>query len=173
MTAIDNQVTNQNFLSPLNFAFHIKRAPGIQWGCQELTIPGMQLPSAVESTPFIDIPKPGDRLTFDKFQVSFRVDEDLTNYLEIWNWMTELGFPEQFCQYKTLSDRPQIQNDGLTSTLVVHTLKSNRLINYEVTFYNAFPISISDLVLTTKDNDVNYVECTTVFDYSYYEIGAV
>jgi hypothetical protein len=170
MTALDNQLQNQNFLSPLNFAFKVKRAPGVTWGCQELTIPGIQLPSADQSTPFTKIPQPGDHLTFDKFQVTFRVDEDLTNYLEIWSWMCQLGFPENYEQYKGLHDKPIISNEGIKSELTVHLLKSNRLVNFDITFHDAFPISMSDVMLTTMDPEVNYPVCTVVFDYSFYNI---
>lgn len=170
MSALDNQVQNQNFLSPLNFAFHIKRAPGITWGCQEVTIPGMQLNSPAEPNPFVKIPQPGDQLTFDDLQMTFRVDEDLVNYLEIFNWMTALGFPENFDQYAALAKKPKIQNDGIRSELVLHLLKSNRLVNYEIQFHDAFPVSLSDMILTTKDTEVSYVECTAIFRYSYFEL---
>jgi hypothetical protein len=171
MSALDNQLPNQNFLSPLNFAFRVKRAPGVTWSAQELLIPGIALPSAEQGNPFIRIPKPGEHLTFDSFQVTFRVDEDLVNYLEIFNWMKALGFAHDFSQYKKLKDVMPITNEGITSELTVQLLKSNRLVNFEITFHDAFPISLSDINLTTKDETVDYPECTVVFDYSYFEIN--
>lgn len=171
MSAIDGQLSNQNFLSPLNFAFKVKRAPGVTWSAQELLIPGLALDSPAQGTPFVRIPKPGDHLSFDKFQVTFRVDEDLVNYLEMWNWMIALGFDESFNQFKALKDKIQFTNEGLQSELTVQLLKSNKLVNFEFIFHDAFPISLSDVHLTTTATNVDYPVCTVVFDYSYYEIN--
>lgn len=171
MSALDGQVVNQNFLAALNFAFKVKRAPGITWGVQELIIPGMSLDSPEQVNPFVRLPKPGDKVAFDKFQVSFRVDEDLVNYLEMFNWMIQLGFDEDFSQFAVLKDKPQFQNEGLQSELTVQLLKSNRLVNFEIVFHDAFPISLSDVHLTTTATEVVYPECTVVFDYSYFEIN--
>jgi hypothetical protein len=42
--------------------------------------------------------------------------------------------------------------------------------NYEITYADAFPISLSDLTFTTKDLSVNYIEASAVFKYTYYTI---
>ena len=41
-----------------------------------------------------DVPIPGDKIEFGDLTIRFLVDEDLTNYMEIQNWIRGLGFPE-------------------------------------------------------------------------------
>ena len=44
------------------------------------------------------------KLTYAPLDIRFRVDEDMSNYLEIYNWMTGLGTPEDIKQYKSLNE---------------------------------------------------------------------
>ena len=173
MTAIDTQVENPNFLAPQNFKFVVKRMPGVTWFAQELIIPSISLPSVTQNNPFTKIPHAGDHIQYDPFQVSFRVDEDMVNYMEIQNWMRGLGFPESMEQYAELKDKPEWTGEGLRSELVVHVLKSNKLTNLEVKFHHAYPISLSDISFSSKDAEVMYPEATATFDYTYYTIERV
>jgi hypothetical protein len=42
--------------------------------------------------------------------------------------------------------------------------------NYEITFADAFPVELSQIIFNTTDTDVNYVEASTTFRYTYYNI---
>ena len=81
MSAVDNQPSNKNFLSPLGFRFLIKKTPNVNWFVQSVNLPGISLPEAVMQTPFVNIPFSGEQMTFEKLQVTFLVDEDMAKYL--------------------------------------------------------------------------------------------
>ena len=94
LTAWERQLRNRNFLSPAGFKFTTTRAPKADFFSQSATIPGINLGTAVQSNYLRDLPVPGDKLVFNDFDLTFFVDENLENYLEIERWMRGLGYPE-------------------------------------------------------------------------------
>jgi hypothetical protein len=97
------------------------------------------------------------------------VAEDMTDYLEIHNWMKGLGSPTDFTGYANL----QNSSAGLYSDATLVINNSRRLGNISAKFIQLFPIDISDLQFTTMDVDVNYIECTVDFRFLSYEIGVL
>lgn len=170
MAAVDNTPTNKNFLSPLNFKFQIKKAPYVNFFIQQVNIPSILLQSPEKGNPFVNIPYPGEHLKFGELKISFKVDEDLKNYLEIHNWITSLGKPENFDQYKTIQDKPIASGDGIYSDISLIVLSSSKMANYEIVFVDAYPITVSDLTFNTVDDTVNYVTASATFKYTYYTI---
>lgn len=163
---------NKNFLSPLGFRFTLTRAPNLNFNIQDVRIPGLQLSQAESPTPFVTIPI-ASHITYNPLSVSFRVSEDLDDYLELHNWMTALGSPESFEQYKALKavepGNPQTIYSDITMLITNSSMKPN----IKVTFHDAFPISIGDLQFNTTDTDVNYMSCTADFEYLRYKIELI
>lgn len=170
MSAIDNRPENMNFMSPLNFKFQLKRAPALNFFIQKVNIPGLSLPSVDVPTSIISIPYPGDHLLYSDLTLSFKVDENLANYMEIQNWMRALG---RLDSYRSLSSQPAYTGDGLTSEVSLMLLTSYKNPNYEVVFENAFPISLSGLDFITTAEDVDYLEAEAVFKYVKYDIKKI
>jgi len=172
MSAIDNTPANKNFLSPLGFKFIMKRAPHVNFFIQKITIPSISVPPAVTSNPFIAIPYSGEHLEFGELDISFKVDEDLQNYLEIQNWLRGSG-KQSFEQYKELATNPTFTGESLKSEISVTVLSSAKRPNYEIVFEDAFPISISALTFDTTNEDVDYLEAEASFRYTKYEINKI
>jgi len=170
MSAVDNTPENKNFLSPLNFRFQIKKAPHVNFFVQSVNIPAISLPQVDTPNPFVRIPQTGDHISFEPLQISFKVDEDLQNYLEIHNWLLGLGFPESYDQYKELSDVPRITGEGLLSDITVLVLSSTKIANYEVTFVDAHPVALTELKFNSTDTSVNYISSSATFKYTHYKI---
>ena len=101
MTAIDNTPSNKNFLSPLNFKFQIKKAPHVNFFIQKVNIPSISIETNPSpNNPFVKTPIPGEHISYSDLSISFKVDEDLTNYMELHNWIKALGKPQNFEQFK-------------------------------------------------------------------------
>jgi len=160
--------TNPNFLSPLSFKFILSRTPNLNFNVQTVRLPGMTLSSTETATPFISIPNSG-KLAYSPLTVTFRVNEDLSDYLEIHNWMKGLGAPTNFAEYAAIKE----SDAGLYSDATLVINNSRRLGNMSAKFYNMFPIDISDLQFTTTDTDVNYIDCTVDFRFLRYEIDVL
>jgi hypothetical protein len=166
--ALARQPINRNFLSQLNFKFLLLRAPNVEFFLQRVNVPGINIPSIDIGNPFVQIPHSGEQVDFGPLGIDFKVDEDFANYLEIHEWLYGLGFPENFNQYKELVEAGEtLQGSGVRSDISLMILNSVKKPNLEFTFHDAFPTSLSDLVFTTTDPDVDYLEATTTFDYTY------
>ena len=104
------QPSNKNFLSPVGFKFNLHKAPKVDFFSNACNIPAITLGSALQTRYGKNIDIPGDKMTFGDFNLRFLVDENLENYLEIWNWMTGLGFPYSLEQYDDLMSSVQNHN---------------------------------------------------------------
>jgi hypothetical protein len=164
-----NTPANKNFLSPLGFKFGLARSPNLNFNVQNVRIPGIQLGEVLTPTPFISMPD-ASKITYSPLSVTFRVSEDLDDYLEIHNWMTGLGAPERFEQYRTLQNATPGNPQGIYSDITLLIMNSAMRSNIKVTFHDAFPIAIGDLEFNTTDTDVVYVQCTIDFRYLKYNI---
>ena len=176
MSAISTQPSNKNFLSPLGFKFVINKTPYVNWFVQAVNLPTIALPDVTVSTPFINVPVPGDRVQFSNLEVTFRVDEDMQNYLELYNWLISAGFPETFEQYKgpdpnniaSRFNQKEIISDG---SLIIHDSKMNP--KTEVIFKDMFPVSLSELKFDSTIPDVNYIQSTVSFRYTRFTITSL
>jgi hypothetical protein len=170
MSAVNNTPQNKNFLSPLNFKFSIKRAPNLNFFIQKANIPSIRIPSFEIPTIFNPIPTPYTHMEYGDFDITFKVDEDFQNYLEIHNWIRALGFPEQFEERTAISKNPDYSGEGLYSDLSLIILNSAKKPNYEFTFRSAFPTDLSSVEFDTSDDDVDYVTASASFKYMLFDI---
>lgn len=173
MTALDNTPTNQNFLNPLNFVFRVKRAPHVNFFIQRINLPSLSFDYAEQGNPFTSIPIQGDHIHFGNLDITFKVDEDLQNWFEIHNWIRSLGFPDNFTEFQQIKANTPTSGDGITADLMLIILNAVKLPIYEVQFWNAFPISLSELTFDSTDESVNYITATASFRYIYYSVNKI
>ena len=167
MATIEKQPNNPNFLSQAGFQFNLARTPSVNFFATRATLPTIDLGYIDVNTPFVRLPNPGVNLTFGDFNLTFKVDEDMTNYFEIYDWLIQLGFPDSFTQYTAGRVSPADKNysDG---TLMVMSSKHNP--NLVVTFQDMFPILLSELSFSYQDTDVESLEATVTFRYKKFAI---
>ena len=165
-------IANRNFLSPLNFKFVLKRAPNVMFFVQSAEIPGLALPGIDVSNPLIRTPFPGDHLLYDEFNISFKVDEDLNNFLELHNWIRALGKID-YSEYNMLSKKSIASGESIRSDITLMLLTSNKNPNFEIVFKDAFPIRVNGFTLKTTDSDIDYVESSATFRYISYDIQKI
>lgn len=174
MSALETSPINKNFLSPLGFRFFIKKLPNVNFFVQKVNVPGISIAqNPTTPNPFTKIPYAGDHLEFEELQVTYRVDEDLSNYLEIHNWINGLAFPDNFKQFADLANKPVATGEGLKSDASLIITTNGKSPNFVCTFEDAFPISLSNMDFTTTDDSVNYIEATATFLYTQYKISAL
>ena len=113
------QVENRNFLSPTGFRFILKRSPEAAFFCNQANIPALDLGTTVQPNYLRDIPVPGDKIEFGDLTIRFLVDEDLTNYMELQNWIRGLGFPETRKNFSDLRMRVQIMASFLQKMVTI------------------------------------------------------
>ncbi len=170
-----NQISNRNYLSSVGFKFVLAKKPKIDFFSNDASIPGINLGVAMQPTYLKDIPIPGDKLTYDDFTLSFFVDENMENYIEVHNWLRGFGYPESPIEYQNLIDEDEQSNGKQTAltgqsdgTLIVYNSNLNPIVN--VIFKDLFPTSLSSIRFDSKQNDVAYVTAEVSFKYTIYEI---
>ena len=187
------QPTKLDYAEPTKFKFSIIKLPKVEYFCTAANVPSVTLGQASQPTPLKDVPIPGDKLDYDNLNITFLVDENLENYREIHGWLTGLGFPKDYSQFRNLqgsgSDRyPTTTNTGLSkelgkvskavqddgglysdATLSILTSKNTK--NLEVRFRDIYPISLSGLDYDQQAQDIQYLTATVSFGYKIYEFA--
>ena len=92
---------------------------------------------------------PGDTIDYGALDLTFVVDEELKNYLEIHKWLLENS-----------SAKPKYKDILLS----VQTNKNT--INKQVRFHDAFPTTLDTLAFTSQDTTVEYISCAVSFSYN-------
>ena len=166
---------NLNFLSPIGFRFQLQRAPNVEYFCQAVTLPTLSINVAPQINAFVDIPRPGDKVAYGEFTMRFRIDEDMSNYLEIHDWIIALGHPEEFTQYKALNPMtPEKRSEAFLNEVYsdgsIIVLSSNNNANVRISFHNMFPLSLGTLSFDTTITEIEYLEAEVSFAYRKFDI---
>ena len=96
---LSRQPDKLDYLSPTQFKFNIHQLPKVEFFCTAANVPAINLGEAIFPTPYKQIPVMGDTLTYDNLSISFIVDENLENYIELHEWLTAIGFPKNREQF--------------------------------------------------------------------------
>lgn len=164
--------SNINPLSPNGFQLTIQKLPDLIYFSQTVNLPGIQLPHITFDNMFVAIPISGTNIQFDTLDVEFLVDENMNNYLMIYNWMIAMGYPQNFDQYINfqnsdirglVSDLAKNYSDG-----TLQILGSNNTVIKSVTFVDLLPTSLSTISFSSTNLDVSYITATVSFQFTYF-----
>ena len=188
-TSISRQPSKLDYTSPTQFRFLINQLPKVEYFTTEANIPGITLGEAEFKTRFKAIPLMGDILTYEDLTITFIVDENLENYVEMHTWLTAIGFPEntkQFSDFRSATSNVATNTRGESkdigdvkastperamysdAMLTILTNKNNPVV--ECRFRDVFPTSLSGLTYSQNQTDVEYLTATVNFKYTIYEI---
>lgn len=160
--------SNINPLQSNGFMFGIQKLPEINYFCQEVTLPSLDLPTTVMDTPLSRLPIPGDKLNFGDLSLTFLLDEDMVNYVALHNWLIGLGFPESRTQFVEFINgkSPAIAS---CSDAVLQILSSTNNVSRTIRFVDVIPTSLSQITLQSTTTDTTYIAATATFQYAYYK----
>jgi hypothetical protein len=176
---------NINPLQPTGFQLAITKLPEVTFFCQTAVIPEIMIAPVDMGTPFSINKIPGDRITFGEFTISFLVDENMTNYMSVWNWIVGLGFPENYTQYQDLLTSSQVTTQAGTGNVLapqfgtlqgnysdgtLQILGSNNMAVRTIHFVDLHPISLSTLEFKANTPDVQYLTGSATFGYTYFNL---
>ena len=173
MGVLDNQPLDQSFLSPLGFKLQIKKTPHVNYFVQKVNVPSVTLGTADIESPFTKIPFPGTKLTYGNLDVTFNVDENMMNYLEIYSWLREVGFPDNFAQSGSIAGKSITSGEGVYSDITLIVLSSAMNPNLEFTFFDCFPVDLSELTFDSTSADVEYLTATVTFANRRFDVKAL
>ena len=170
------QPENKNFLSPIGFQLSLQKLPHVNYFCTTASIPDITLGAVDQENTFIKLPIPGDKMTFGQLSLGFRVDEDMKNFIEIYNWMIALGYPDNFAQraqFQRTSEKTNVETRTVYSDGSMIILTNQYKPNVEVKFVDMYPISLSSLDFSVENTDIEYLTGNVVFAYRKYELNVL
>jgi hypothetical protein len=170
VTALSRQPANPNSLNNHAGRFVLKRAPNLNFFCQEILIPEIQVGTAEQQTELDVVPRIGDSLNRGQLSCVFKIDEDLKNYAEIWNWMVRATYPDSHEQYADLVGAGVTSGEGPYSDITVIVGNSAFKPKFEFRFQSAFPESLSGLRFQTTNDGVRYHDATVAFTFRHFTV---
>lgn len=173
-TLLSTQIpTTVNPLSPNGYMFVLDRIPTLSYFCQEVALPSITLPDTIQNTPFSKVSLPGDQIDYGLLTIQFLVDEKMSNYKAIHNWLVGLGFPESYKQYSDIIDQAdmlessEVARASSDATLVILGNDNNAI--QTIKFTDCIPQSLESLTFTSTNQDVQYLIGSVTLSYSYYK----
>ena len=188
INATHRQPTVFDYSQSNQFKIFLPIFPTTEWFVVRANIPSVTLGVADQYTPFVRIQQVGDHITYGDFNMTFIVDESLKNYMEMYDWVKNIGFPFEHAQFNVL-DRPDFANrsggqkynpesdtyskkndqDLYTDiNLQILTAKNNLIATCEV--YEAFPTSLGTIEYSQQETDMTYATCDVGFAYSWFDV---
>lgn len=155
-----------NYLNPTSFLVSIERLPNVEFTTQRAILPSISMSAVTTPNPLKNIYQVPDHLEYAELDLSFILNENLDNYIEILNWMEGLATPDSLSQF----DRLKKTKDGLKSDIVIIVTNSHKNPNIEFRFKDAFPLTISPISLDITPGDIVNPEVTVTFRHNGFSI---
>ena len=167
MSALQDQPINTSFLSPIGFKFQLNNFPAVNYFCQSASLPGISISAIDVPTPLKTIAMAGDEVNFEELSIKFIVDENMKNWLSIYDWIVWLGFQtkEGQAKYAKLAIASELTTDA---TLTVLTSNMNAQIHFR--FKDCFPLNLSSIAFDSGGTDIDYVTADVSFRYDVYTV---
>tara|TARA_B100001250_G_scaffold27797_1_gene22874 strand:+ start:694 stop:1272 length:579 start_codon:yes stop_codon:yes gene_type:complete len=171
------ETSNRNLLSIVGFKFILERCPKVDFLCNQANLPDVNLGVAQQTTYLKNIPVPGDKLQYGNLNLAFMVDEDMENYLQIYQWITSLGFPESIDQYQELRtedrfyptiDQDDRYNERSDATLMI--INSDYNPSVKIKFKDMFPVQLSGIPFNATSEQQQYFTAQASFMYSIFDV---
>jgi hypothetical protein len=180
---VNQQPSDLDYLKPNGFKFQIHNLPNVSYFCQAANIPAIQMGSPSLPTPLSDIPYPGDKLSYGDLVIRFLVQENMSNYLELYNWLIGLGFPENHDQYKNWNESQRYRFPAISekrlgalgnfSDADFFILDSDNNPNVKITYYDVFPVSLEGLDFDISNGRADFLVGIAAFKYRHYTVEAL
>jgi hypothetical protein len=171
LVAANRVPSNIDYASPTQFRFQIARIPNVEYFIVAANIPQVSFSGDAEiNTPYKVFYNAGEVLDYDDLNVKFLVNENLENWLEIYEWINGIGFPKTKTEYSEMitASEKDPQNLFSDATMTILTNKNNPIL--QIKYVNAFPTALSGLDYDLQQTDVVSLSATITFKFTSIEI---
>ena len=165
MTVLNRNPINTNPLQPTKFLLTFSRIPDVQYFCQQVNVPGVEMDEVVRETPFLTMYSPGTKLKYDPFDIDFIVDEELMSWKNLYNWFISIADPDGF---EKRGGTLEIQQQEHLSDAVLTILSGLNNPVLRIQYRNIFPLTMSDLEFDTQSSADKIMTCKATFRYETY-----
>lgn len=156
MSITVNKPKNTNYLQPTKFLLSFSDVSDAVYFCQQVNLPGLSVAEVAQPTPHANLFKQGTKVNYSNLDITFMVNEDLSAWTTIHDWMRDNSINEKY------------RNVKVDATLTILSNLNNPRIR--ITYRNVFPISLGSLIFDTTLSAENHLSATANFKYDYYDI---
>lgn len=168
------KVNNINTLDKSRFLFSVDKLPNTNYFIQTCNAPGVSMNQIKIPTPFSSYPVEGDKISYEEFTIGFKVDEDLSNWIEIYNWIVGLVRVDDFQARQKLEASSSITGKkGLYSNALLLILDSNYQPHLKFSFIDIFPVSLQEIQFSSTLNANERQDCTVSFAYRNFYVEKI
>lgn len=164
VSATGESAGSQNLLSPLHFELNVGYIPDVTFLLQRFKLPDIVAQNPKLPTPFKLTPLPADHQETTPLQVEFLVDDGLQNYFQLYTWLQNTTFPNDYTQ------RTAVKESDLFCQATLTLLDYHLQPHVKIEFTRVLPLSLSGPWLDTTKQDVDYVVASATFDFSQMNI---
>lgn len=162
---------NTNLLQPHKFRVTFSRFPNVTYRCTSTSLPGISLGRIEQPSPFVTRPLPGDKLIYDDLELTFQVDENLKNWLEIHDWMRAIGKPTSYSERQKIQPNAKNVFTGqVYCDAVVIPLSSQNNPLYEIQYKDCWPQRLTPIKWAVNSSSEEIIIATVTLPYLYYDI---
>lgn len=165
-------VTNLDFLNSNNFIVVVEKFKNLAFFTNSVDIPGLTLNHPEQPNPFANLPRLGDRISYDEISLNFRINEDLSAWREVVAWMDGVAYPEDYQQWIDATS-PTEKENVLYSDITITILNNYKKPILNLIYKNAIPQSLSGFTMTTDDVGLSVINCTLTMVFSNFEIKPI
>jgi hypothetical protein len=150
---------NTNYLQPTKFLLTFPSIADTSFFCQKVNLPGINVPEMLRSVPNIDLYTPGTRIAYNTLDIEFSINENLSSWLVIYNWLRDNTTDQSF-RYKNV--------DAVLT--ILSNMNNPKL---RVKYSNVFPTTLGDIEFDTRLSAENHISATATFRFDYYDIEVI
>ena len=169
--ALSNTLTNNiNFLQPSQFRVIVnrKRFGNFEFFAQTFNHPSVSVnPTPVPYSRISNLALPGDTISFEELSFDVIVDEDISAYIEMFQWMKQ-GV-ERNIQRNTTTDLGSEYTHE--ADITVNILSSHNNTTKTFKYANCIPTSLGVLSMASTTSDTQVITFPVTFRTSYFEIS--
>ena len=172
-SVLTRQPQNTSLLQTTKYIFSMPRINNVQYFCQEAILPGVALPEMPRPTSVVDLYVPGNKMVYNRFEVTFLIDSELKSWTDIHDWMRQLTTPVKADEYRNLWKRDTVINSNQLAQYADGILTIMSGLNnpkFRIKYINMFPTSLSDIQFKTTESADDVLTATASFRYDYFEI---
>ena len=152
------QPASINLAKGTNYKLEISSIPGSVFWVTSCNVPSITVnetpvPHPVHGYSYV----PSTTQTYSPFTVTFLVDEDFNNYMELYDW---------FQRSAGLLENREEHSDALMVDATLHILTNNKNVSkVKFTFHNLFPTNIGDLAFNNESAEELLTDASFQFTY--------
>ena len=159
-------MATHNALQVNYFQFVLDRVPNMIYYCQAANLPGIAFGVAQQPTILgHPVKVPTGAYRFEDLQLFFRVDENLQNWLEIYNWMKETG------NYNDANNTEQYIEKTYGARLLI--TNSSYKPKFAIDFKHVFPTYLSSINFNVTKPRSEEIGCLVKFAFTGYTITGI